>query len=317
MVGKRHMFLCEGGKKDYCSKLLEFLLAILLLCLSACGQSVSAPSDTPAPTLKPGESQHTLNVSGLERSYLLHVPPGLDGNHPVPLVFVLHGYDSEIHFEISDMQNMSGFNEIADKSGFIEVYPSGVNGVWNAGSCCGTAVENNVAEISFFRQILVDLGKTFNLDTKRIYATGFSMGGLMAFRLACEMSDTFAAIAPVAGALVLSPCQPGQPVSIMQVHGKQDTAIPYAGGLGGLMTGKYTFPAVEASLALWAQLDGCSSATKTDQVGIAVHTVYPGCKAGSSIELYTIDAMGSNWPSQYVLPVSQMIWDFFKTHPKK
>lgn len=317
MAGTRHIRFPEGKKRDFSGKLLAFFSTILLLGTTACGQNIPAPTDTPAPTLQPGESQHTLNINGLERTYMLHVPPGLDGSQPVPVVFILHGYDSEIHFEISDMQNMSGFNEIADKNGFIEVYPSGVSGVWNAGTCCGTAVENNVAEISFFRQILKDLEKTVSLDTKRVFATGFSMGGMMAFRLACEMSDTFAAIAPVAGALVLSPCLPNQPVSILQVHGKQDTAIPYAGGLGGLMTGKYTFPPVEAGLSLWAQLDGCSDTAKTDQAGIAVHTVYPGCKAGSSVELYAIDAMGSNWPSQYVLPISQMIWDFFKAHPKK
>ncbi len=329
MFGERFLVYHEGKKMDFKSRLLELITITLLVSITACGQTVptstttagptatSLPTETPAPTLQAGESQQKVVVHGLDRTYLVHIPPGLDMVHPVPVVFLLHGYDNEVYFEISDLEHMTGFNDIADKSGFVAVYPSGVSGVWNAGSCCGIAVENKVDEASFFRQILADLGKNFTVDTKRVYASGFSQGGMMAFRLACEMPDTFAAVAPVAGALVFSPCQPNQPVSIMQVHGKRDMSIPYTGGLGGFMTGEYTFPAVEASLAEWAQLDGCASTATTDQQGVALHTVYPGCKGGSSVELYTIDVLGANWPSQYVLPVSQMIWDFFKTHPKQ
>ena len=328
MSGKRSLINPIRLRKDFRSHLLILSASVLLLGITACGQ-VSAtstatavptptplPTATPAPTLQPGDFQRTLMVNGLERTYLLHIPAGLDSSRPLPLVFALHGYDNEIHFEISDLVNMTGFNDIADGSRFVVVYPSGVSGVWNAGTCCGTASKNNIDEKSFFRQILADLGKSFNIDAKRIYATGFSMGGMMAFRLACEMSDTFAAVAPVAGALVDTPCQPDQPVSLMQVHGKNDNAVPYNGGLGGFMTGTYKFPPVETSLATWAQLDGCSATATTEKQGIASHTVYPGCKGGSSVELYTIDALGNNWPSQYVLPVSQMIWDFFKAHPK-
>ncbi len=329
MFGDNFLVVLEGKKMDFISRSLAIITIALLISITACGQATSTPTPTtgptatslptatPAPTLQPGESQHNVVVNGLDRTYLVHIPPGLDIIHPVPVVLILHGYDNEVHFEISDLEHMTGFNDISDKSGFVAVYPSGVSGVWNAGTCCGTAVENKIDEASFFRQILADLGRIFTIDTNRIYASGFSQGGMMAFRLACEMPDTFAAIAPVAGALVFSPCQPNQPVSIMQVHGKRDTSVPYTGGLGGFMTGEYIFPAVELSLAAWAQLDGCSSPAINDQQGIALHTVFPGCKGGSSVELYTIDVLGANWPSQYVLPVSQMIWDFFKTHPKQ
>jgi polyhydroxybutyrate depolymerase len=141
---------------------------------------------------------------------------------------------------------------------------------------------------------------------------------MLAFRLACEMPETFAAVAPVAGALLQAPCQPAQPVSILQVNGKKDTLVPYEGGLGNFMTGNITFPPVDQGITSWAKLDGCTgSAQSVPQGTLGTHTSYSSCKSGSAVELYTLDGMGNNWPSQYVLPVSQMIWDFFKAHPKQ
>jgi polyhydroxybutyrate depolymerase len=308
--------------------LYTFIAATLLVGVVACGQTVATPTAVPtaipsstatiaAATLQPGDLERTLTVNGVERTYLLHIPPGLDSTKPVPVVFAFHGYDIEIYFEISDLQNMTGFNDIADQSGFLLVYPKGISGVWNAGTCCGSAAENNVDEVSFVRQILSDLGTIASVDAKRIYATGFSMGGMLSYRLACEMSDTFAAIAPVVGALVYDPCQPAQPVSVMQVHGMSDTAIPYAGGVGLFMSGNNVFPPVEQEIATWVQLDGCTGSAQVETQGITTHTVYASCQAGTAVELYTLDALGNNWPSQYVLPVSQMIWDFFAAHPKQ
>jgi polyhydroxybutyrate depolymerase len=233
------------------------------------------------------------------------------------VVIAFPGYDIEVYFEISDMQYMTGYNDIADQNGFLLVYPSGVSGTWNAGTCCGAAVDSKVDEAAFIRQLLDDLGKTATIDPRRVYATGYSLGAMMAYRAACEMSDTFAAIAPVAGALVFSPCQPQQPVSVLQVHGKKDVLVPYQGGVGGFMDGKTVFLPVEDTISMWAQLDGCSGSPQVEQQGtIGTHTVYASCKSGSSVELYLLDGLGNNWPSQYVLTVSQLIWDFFKAHPK-
>jgi polyhydroxybutyrate depolymerase len=308
------------AKKIEKTSIFFIIVIALSVNITSCGTAVptsTPPTDTPAPTLQPGDSNRTVKIDEQDRTYLLHIPPGVERDHPLPVVFLFHGYDSEIAYAMSGFQQSSGFNEISDKNGFLAVYPIGISGMWNAGRCCGTAFENNIDDIGYVRQILSDLGRTFTLDEKRIYASGLSMGGMMSFRLACELPDIFAAIAPVAGALVLTPCEPNQPVSIMQVHGKKDTAIPYSGGNGGFMSGKYTFPAVENEISAWRKIDGCSETAKSNQEGIAMHTIFPDCRGGSSVDLYTIDAMGANWPSQYVLPLSQMIWDFFKAHPKQ
>ena len=321
-------------KMDFRNFCIATITIALVISTAACGQNVvtptttplptatsiptAAPTATPAPTLQPGDSQRTLTVNGQERTYLLHIPPGLDGSQPVPVVFALHGFDNEIHFEITDLQYSTGFSTIADANGFVVLYPSGVSGVWNAGKCCGSASANNVDEPAFIRQILSDLGTIIKIDPKRIYAAGFSMGGMFSFALACQMSDIFAAVAPVAGALLYDPCKPSQPVSVLQVHGMKDTLVPYSGGVGNFMTGNIDFPSAEQGISTWAQLDGCTGSPQVEKQGtIGTHTFYTSCQAGSAVELYTLDGLGNNWPSQYVLPVSQLIWDFFKAHPKQ
>jgi len=297
---------------------LHFFFTItLIISISACGQAISKPTNTPPPTIQAGTSEHTLSVGGLERTYQLYIPPGLNQTDPAPLVFVFHGYDPETFYAVTGIQNLSGFNDTADKNGFLIVYPYGISGSWNAEKCCGAAIQNNVDDIALVRQILQELGKVYNIDSKRIYATGLASGAMFSYRLACQMSDSFAAIAPLAGVLLTDPCQPAQPVSILQIHGLKDNAIPYAGGVGGLATGKIEFPSVEKGIATWVGLDGCSSSPTTEKKDLLTHTIYSSCRAGTAVELYTHDALGNSWPSIYVFPAAQMIWDFFNAHPKQ
>jgi polyhydroxybutyrate depolymerase len=306
--------------------LYAFIASALLVSTAGCGKANSSPAAAPfvAPAqaatepsanLQPNDSERILTVNDLKRTYLLHIPPGLAANQTVPLVFVFHGFSGNA----SVIQQASRFSDVSDKNGFIVVYPNGTGDSsslsWNASGCCGFAMTNNIGESAFVRQIISDLGSIARIDSKRIYASGFSNGAMLSYQLACEMSDTFAAVAPVAGVLLFSPCQPSQPVSIVDFHGLNDNVVPFAGGGTVPRTGK-PFPPVEQSLATWASLDGCMNVSTTDQSGLVTHIVYRSCKNGSAVELYTVQGIGHNWPSQYVVPASQMIWDFFKAHPK-
>ena len=277
--------------------------------------ATSTPTSTltltpsPAPTIQPGDSKRMLTVDNLDRYYWLHIPPGLDSLQPVPVVFVFHG----LYMSGQGMDSVTGFNDISDTNGFLVVYPNSL-GMWNFGNCCGGIyTDNQTDDIAFVRQILIDLGTFASINPSRIYSTGISAGAIFTYRLACEMSDTFAAIAPVAGALLDFTCQPQQPVSVLHEHGLMDTVIEYAGGFG--FTGS-TFPSVEQSVATWAQLDGCNSVPNVKKQGVVTHTVYSSCRAGTAVELYRIDAQGHSWPSQYVMPLAKIIWDFFAAHPK-
>jgi polyhydroxybutyrate depolymerase len=312
--------------KNY-NYLLTIIAFTILLGLVACNQktAIPVPTDTttlittatPLPAPTPGDYERQVTVDGMARSYLLHIPPGINGLHIVPVVFAFHGMLSGP----IEIKATTGLNDIADQASFIAVYPrgTGTNGgalFWNAGLCCGFASTKNMDEITFVQQILVDLKTIIVIDTKRIYATGFSNGAMLSYRLACEMSDTFAAIAPVSGVLVYSPCQPQQPVSVMHVHGLRDEVLPYAGG-GLLIPGGS--PSVEEGIATWVQLDGCTGSPKVEiqkNIWIITHTVYDTCKAATAIELYTLDSLTHDWVFSNVMPLTKIIWEFFAAHPK-
>lgn len=285
--------------KNIKHSLLVMSVFLLLLNTTSCSR---APASIP-----PGDSEHELTVDDLERSYLLHIPPGLDKSKPVPVVFAFHE-----HFDnASVMQQMTGFNAISDKGGFLVVYPEGIGSSWNVGRCCGAAVTKNVDETAFVQKILKELRKVAKIDTKRIYAAGFSNGGALAYRFACEMSDTFAAIASIGGTLLSESCQPSQPVSVMDVHGLNDDLALYEGG------GDLDIPPVEELFHTWAQLNDCADPPQIKKEEIITHTSYASCKAGTVVELYAIEGGQHVWPTKEVLDTSQIIWDFFAAHPKQ
>jgi polyhydroxybutyrate depolymerase len=292
-------------------------LALTALSLSGCARVASpAPTVTPTPpaNLTPGDSERTLSVAGMERSYFLHVPPGLAADQPLPLVLIFHGYSADGE----SIMLATGFSEMADAYGFLVAYPNGTGpsggSSWNAGGCCGYASQNNIDEPAFVRGILSDLGTIARIDSKRIYAAGFSNGAMLSYRLGCEMSETFAAIAPVAGVLLNNPCSPKQPVSILHIHGLADNSVPYSGSVAPAASG--VFESVEQSVAAWAELDSCPPNPAVTQNGLLTHTSYGPCKNGTAVELFTIQGIGHVWPSASILPASQIIWNFFVAHPK-
>jgi len=272
-----------------------------------------SPTATPIPTIPPADSERTLKVGNLERSYLLHIPPNLDISQLVPVVFVFHGWrDNALSFQ------PVGFKEMADVNGFLIVTPNGSgpgsDTSWNAGGCCGSAATDTVDETAFVRQMLSDLGTIVKVDPRRIYAAGFSNGAMLVYRLACEMSDVFAAVAPVSGPLFYSPCQPQQPVSVVHVHGLADTVVPFTGG-GDLIPGG--FPAIDQGIATWVRLDGCNDSAQVVKLDSSItHTAYHSCRADSAVELYTIEGVGHGWPSSVEFPMPEVIWGFFLAHPK-
>lgn len=311
-------------------KFTRYLLLVLIVCLlagmTACASAFVAPTATPTPTvtliptatvtptpapIQPVNEERKLKVGDVERNYFLHIPAGLNDQQAVPLVFIFHGYQE--NYTIA--RNYSDMDHISDLNGFIAVYPSGTgvaNGLsWNASGCCGEALKTNVDEPAFVRSMIADVETLARIDPKRIYAAGESNGGLLSYRLACTMSDTFAAIAPVSAVLMYAPCEPKQPVSVIHVHGSKDLFVPLEGGGLGIQ-----FPPVKESLATWVKLDGCSGEEKTEKKGFLTLTTYGTCAPGIDVQFYVVESGGHNWPSKYAVPISQTIWDFFAAHPK-
>ena len=171
-----------------------------------------------------------LKVRSANRDRLVdvHVGAGYDPTKGFPLVLAFHGFSNTS----GTVQAQSRFAEIADQEGFVVAFPHGVATSWNAGTCCGTAWTDAIDDVGFARKIVETLDEELCLDPRRVHAAGFSNGGFLAYRLACEASEVFASVASVAGVLGLSPerCTPPRPVPVLDVHGTADLVVPFGGG---------------------------------------------------------------------------------------
>jgi polyhydroxybutyrate depolymerase len=264
-----------------------------------------------------------LAVGGLERTYRLYVPGSLDRSKPAPLVVVLHGGFGQG----AGAARQGNWDDVAEQHGFITVAPDGIGRSWNAGICCGAAQRRGIDDVGFVVALLDRVARDHPMDPARVYASGISNGGLMAYRLACEAADRFAAIAPVAATLPVS-CEPSRPVSVIHVHGLADQNIPFEGGIGAKGVVKVSWPPARAGLERWAQLDGCSPAASTTSAGAVTTTSWGGCRNGTAVQLITIAGGGHSWPGGQrmsraldppsdALDATSTIWDFFAAHPKQ
>jgi polyhydroxybutyrate depolymerase len=284
--------------------------------------------------LAPGDRTRTLKFGGADRSYLVHVPPRYDAGKPTPLVLVFHG--ALINGPI--MVHFCGLNATADKEGFITVYPNGTGLwetflTWNGGNCCGPAQWKQADDVGFTRAVLDDVAKLVNVDTRRIYATGLSNGGIMCYRLASELSDRIAAIAPVAGTMGTPNCHPKRPVSVMHFHGDEDHILPFNGGLGRQKWMRIVFASVDDSIRAWVKADGCPPKPTVTQLPAKVddgttveRKAYGPGKGGTEVVLYTIHGGGHTWPGEEPtveflgkstknISANDLMWAFFKRHP--
>jgi polyhydroxybutyrate depolymerase len=185
-------------------------------------------------------------------------------------------------------QRTTGMDAKADEAGFVVVYPEGVDRSWNAGACCGGAASNDIDDVGFARALVAYTRGRVCVDPKRIYATGFSNGGRMSYRLGCEAADLFAAIAPVAGTksfpdLENSPgCDPQRPIPLLDIMGSVDSRVAAQPG----------------QIAEWRELNGCldSEADVTYQEGQHACYSYQRCTAGTSVTYCIVDGLGHAWP---------------------
>src|SRR5262249_30593385 len=136
--------------------------------------------------------------------------------------------------------------------------PAGQGVTWNAGNCCGYAQRQNVDDVAFVRALLDDLARVVKVDAKRGYATGMSNGGVMAYRLASELSDRIAAIAPVAGPMGSATCSPRRPVPVLHFHSTDDAFAPFQGGKGEKSLTQTDFYSVEHSVRCWVKANSCN-----------------------------------------------------------
>lgn len=260
-----------------------------------------------------GTTAQTIKSGGKDRSYQLHVPKGYDPSKRTPVVFAFHGYTDQA----KNFAEGIGLYDESDRRGLITVAPQGLGFLagWNAGSCCGEPSFQKIDDIGLVKDLLARLRQDFCVDDQRVYAMGFSNGSMFSHRVACELSEDIAAVGPVSGGLVYSPCQPKRPVSVMHFHGTADPTVPLGGG------GSFGFPDIKTMIDDWAKRDGCTGAAEqTYQKGNATCRTYGKCSAGADVTLCLIDGGKHEWPGvgggTKDIAATPQILDFFARHTR-
>lgn len=247
-----------------------------------------------------------LTHGGLQRRYLIHVPPGLDPARPAPLVVAFHGGGGHAEHMADDARY--GLVGEADRAGFVLVFPNGYSrfpggrlATWNAGGCCGDARDKNIDDVGFVRAVVADVAARVRIDPARIFATGMSNGAMMSYRLACEAADLFRGIAAVAGTEAVARCNPAQAVAILHIHAQNDTHVLYGGGAGEDAfrdrTKVMEFVSVPATVSRWVARNQCrAEPRRVLEVPGAYCESYEGCRAGGNVQLCVTEAGGHSWP---------------------
>jgi polyhydroxybutyrate depolymerase len=256
------------------------------------------------------DGERTLMHGGFSRRALLYVPASAAG-HAAPLILSLHGFSSDPE----EHRDTTHYRELAEAHGFIVAFPSGVNRSWNGGACCGPANVLGVDDVGYLRALIADIAKDYCVDAKRVHVSGFSNGGFLAHRVACELSDVVASVGVVAGQLAVPTCAPVRPVPLAQLHGTADPVVPFPGNpfLG--------FPPTMTTMDGWAQRDGCPSPRLDTDAGVQLHRWTP-CVAGAEVQLTAVQGGGhdwfgggSAWDGGGPVNATLTFLDFFERHP--
>ena len=268
-------------------------------------------------------ARRTMVFAGEPRSYRLYAPRARLAKPAILLV--LHGLKGSAA-EIEARTRYS-FDRLADRDGFIVVYPDAIDRQWRSGHP-GEAVTSD--DVGFLSSLIDSLARVYDVDPKRVYVTGFSNGASMAYRLACERPDRIAAIAPVSGGLaegLMPACaaRSHRPIPLLAIHGTADPVVPFDSG------------ELEGNLAYWVRRNGCATSPTVslppdtdpnDGTRTRVER-YAHCQGGGDVVLYAIEGGGHRWPGGdepfFVRPHGRtsrdfdggtVIWDFLNAHPK-
>ena len=242
-----------------------------------------------------------LTISGVAgqmgntRQYGVHVPTGYTSSTPVPALFCIHGLGQTAVMFCLDTG--VAWPTKGDQEGFVVIMPNGYMNSWNAGTCCGGAVSAGLDDVALMRAIFAEVGTHVNIDLRRVYSTGLSNGGYMSYRLACEASDLFVAVAAASGAVGtadigatslfgstsdLTTCAPAQKVSVLDIHGTSNPLIPYS--------------TQAPSLALMQANSGCSTTTAPATVvpsgGDTTCVSFAGCPTCPNVNVTGCSIMG-------------------------
>ncbi|MFH1119144.1 MAG: T9SS type A sorting domain-containing protein [Bacteroidota bacterium] len=267
-----------------------------------------------------GDTQSQINGSfvfdGINRSWIVYLPENYNQGESLPLMLALHGLTQDG----LEIMQFSDFNTIADTGNFVVAYPDGVDNSWNVGFAGGSTAD----DVGFLSALIDTLHQRYNIDLNRVYATGLSNGGFMSYRLACELGDRIAAIAPVAGTMTdgsYNSCTPQRQIPVLHIHGTADIVVNYNGGFGN--------KSVDQVLSFWNNYNNCPAIPLIEELPDLVaegstverHTWAP-CDESTEVMLLKVINGGHTWPGSVGVTgigntnrdivASSEIWNFVK-----
>jgi polyhydroxybutyrate depolymerase len=268
---------------------------LLLAAASGCGSSGdSGEVDTDPPPARAGA---TLTVPLGDRPFQLHVPESYRPDAEAPLVVLLHGFTSSA----AEQESYFQLTGEADRRGFWYAMPDGTvdpdgERFWNATEACCDFHDTGVDDTAYLRELIDTVTGAYPVDADRVYLVGHSNGGFMAYRMACEHAEAIAGVVSLAGSMPDqdADCQPGAPVSVLQIHGTADRIIPFDGGANF----GNPFPSAETIVSRWRAYNGCSEEvtgtgqldleTNLPQTETSVTTYAEGCAESTRVSLWSI-----------------------------
>jgi len=307
-------------------------IVVALALLTGCSPYGSSPQEEVSRSPFPvGMSEHTIRIDNQVRTYRTYRPHA--GNRPVPLVVMLHGAGGTG----KQAADAYGWIPEADAGNFVVAFPDGHKRAWHVNDqCCGAPALEGIDDLSFIQGLVKEIRTRLPIDPNRIYITGISNGGLLAYQLACE-TTLFAAVGAVATTMI-GDCPSPAPVSLLHIHGTGDQTIPYGGGPGRRDNGgtgsrpvHIDGPAIPDLAAHWRTVDSCPE-PRVVTTGMVTKTT-ADCPDNRAVELITIADAGHQWPGSKPNPpwarqllnldppstalnATRTIWLFFDAHPK-
>lgn len=275
--------------------------------------AAAAAGCAPARPQPAGDATLTITSAGLERTYILHVPPQYDGARRLPLVLNFHGFGSNA----SEQASYSRLPAKADEEGFIVVTPEGTGDPRRWTLLPGTEPD----DVAFARDLLDHLEATLCIDATRVFSAGMSNGAALSMRIACAMPERFTAVAAVTALIYPVTCPAGDPVAVVGFHGTADACVPFTGGRSACGAMLPVAP-IEQSALNWAKRNGCAETPSITQLTQSVRvTAYSDCGDNVAVVLYVVDGGGHTWPGSVDVPrlgattrevdATDLIWEFF------
>jgi len=284
------------------------LFPLIMATLLVASYSARGQKESPA---QRRDWTRTIEHDGVKRTYHVHLPPRFEmGKALHPAVIGLHGGGGDAR-RFAKGSTGGTLLRAAENRGVVLILPEGLNGHWNDGRTEVFRGQKGPDDVGFLGKVIDDAVRTFHLDSRRIFATGISNGGFMSLRLAVDLSDKIAAVAPVAAQMtpVLAAKKPKRPVSVLFMCGTKDPIVPYYGGVVRVLRfgrGRGDVLSVDDSAKSWRVIDGCKSAPivrhlkDTDpKDGTTVDVMrFAGGRNGTEVAIFKIIGGGHAWPGR-------------------